>query len=398
MINRRRLAANIFNNWLNSSEFIDHLFEETVERNHLESSDRNWLQSSIYSCIEHYYYLNHVLEKITKGKFHKNKPVIKSILLLAANELIFMKTANYAIVNEYVKMVKDYKLQFFAKIVNGILRQIARDEKKIREEFEALTDLHLRFNLNKDLVEVLLKNFSEDLIFSWLNNKEKRLWARKKILSESTDAFFKIDDFNSVRADLEQGNISIQDRSAGILIEYLDLKKNMAVLDYCSAPGGKSCYIAERCSDELSIIATDENTSRLKLVEENIDRLGLKSIQVQEKSQVKGLFDLVLVDIPCSGLGVLKKRVDLSIKCDLKRFAELHLLQREILNEASGFVNIGANFAITTCTILPSENEELVTWFLSEHPNFVVEKESLKLLPFENEYDGAFISILKRIK
>ena len=398
MINRRRLAVSIFSTWLDSNDFIDHIFDSSRIRNKLNEQDKNWLQLLIYSSIEHYYFLEDLLGKVTSGKFKKNNTIVKSALFLASNEILFMKTAEYAIVNEYVNVVKDHRLQFFVKVVNGVLRKISRDKNDIRKRYDKLDDLHLKYNLNHDLAKKLSDQFEIKLIKNWLGDKKKTLWARKKQFGLENDNFFIAENFNDIREDLEKGNLSIQDRSAGLLIEELDLSKGMTVLDFCSAPGGKSTYIAERCSDDVTLIATDENLQRLKLVDENAQRLGLKSIQTRNLEEVSGKFDLVLVDMPCSGVGVIKKRIDLSIKCDSNRLNDLEGLQRNIINKASEFVKIGGELAISTCTILKSENEDLVHSFLSKSNNFELKNNFLNISPFSNEHDGAFLAILKRIK
>jgi 16S rRNA (cytosine967-C5)-methyltransferase len=207
------------------------------------------------------------------------------------------------------------------------------------------------------------------------------------------------DSFEKIKPDLLAGRLSIQDRSAGKVIEYMNPQAKTSILDFCSAPGGKTCYIAEFTKDKADIVATDSDEFRLTKVKENIERLKLKSITIKDKSEIKSsLYDQVLVDIPCSGLGVISKRIDLVHHFSVEKLNELKSVQLSILDEVKQFVEIGGELIVSTCTIIKQENLGLIELFLSKNDNFSITEEPMYCLPFDGKSDGAFAIKLKKNK
>ncbi|MCB0278656.1 MAG: methyltransferase domain-containing protein [Calditrichaeota bacterium] len=402
-MNRRQFALTILTEWLKTDRFIDHLLEKRFSDNPgLEETDKSWVQASLYGTLERFFAIRSILDQVSKNRFKKNKKLIQAILMLAVYELLFTENQEYAIVNEYVKLCKLNKQAYQVKIVNALLRQVADQKETLLSEINQSTDLSVRFNIPIELHQLLLDENKEADLLDWYRilPGKRSIWLRHNRLKSTKEPVFeRIDDFQSIKADLENGLISIQDFAAGKVVEFMSPKAKSRILDYCGAPGSKSTYIAELTDDSAEIVATDVNPLRLEKINQNINRLGLQSIQTKLTSELQNdeQFDQVLCDIPCSGLGVIGKRKDLLLRFSEAKLSELSKLQIDILDEVSRFVKVNGQLILSTCTILNQENMGLAKRFLESHLNFKIKGDPLELLPFSGEHDGAFAICLERL-
>ena len=212
----------------------------------------------------------------------------------------------------------------------------------------------------------------------------------------------------------DAGVYYIQEPSAMIAASLLNPQPGEMILDLCAAPGGKALHVAEKLRGTGSVEARDLSLYKVGLITENIERSGLTNIHAVQKdatvcdADVKDAADLVIADLPCSGLGVLAKKTDLKYKATEQSTKELAGLQREILKNAASYVRPGGTLIYSTCTINPAENIENVHWFLKEFPEFVLdpiadrlcstlqnsveEAGCLQLLPGIHKSDGFFIA------
>lgn len=398
-MNRRQLALTIFSEWRKDKIFIDHLFETYIYKQTIEENDKNWIQFLVYGTIEHFFAIDFILKKITHNKFNKNKQLIRNILYLATYELLFSSNKPYAIIDESVKLTKQNKKIYESKIVNGVLREISSKKDELLSEIKNSKDIQIKYNVSNELHQLLLNEFDEKLLITWYStfSEINSIWLRYNTLkSDNETRFVESDSFDLIKTDLEAGNLSVQDISAGRVIEYMNPKPNTTILDYCSAPGGKTCYIAEFTNDKAIITATDIDEFRLKKVTQNIDRLGISSIDLKPIESISETFDQVLLDIPCSGIGVLSKRSDMSVLFNPENLTELEDLQHSIMEKACKHVKIGGELIVSTCTILIRENMGLVKSFLANHPEFSQIEEPLVCLPFDGKQDGSFAIKLKK--
>ena len=177
-------------------------------------------------------------------------------------------------------------------------------------------------------------------------------------------------------------------------------KAHMHVLDTCAAPGGKTMHMATLMGNTGSIVATDIHEHKVELLQTNATRLGMTNVQAtvgdatQLREDWKEKYDAVLVDAPCSGLGILQKKLDMRWRKEPSQLTELPILQDKILDIASNYVKVGGHLVYSTCTINTLENEEVVQSFLASHPNFVME-DVAPLLPFEAE--GPMVTLLPHV-
>ncbi|MBO5122168.1 MAG: methyltransferase domain-containing protein, partial [Oscillospiraceae bacterium] len=204
-----------------------------------------------------------------------------------------------------------------------------------------------------------------------------------------------------------EGMFTVQDAAARLVSTVAQCAEEDNVLDVCSAPGGKSFAIAIDRNDHGKIISCDIHPHKLKLIEKGAERLGLTSITPaladgrEEHTAWVGAADVVVADVPCSGLGIIRKNPDIRYK-KAAELANLPAIQREILHNASRYVRDGGTLVYSTCTVLPEENEEVVAWFLENHPEFTLSpfelphplgkcEGMLTLWPHRHGTDGFFI-------
>jgi 16S rRNA (cytosine967-C5)-methyltransferase len=212
------------------------------------------------------------------------------------------------------------------------------------------------------------------------------------------------------------GRISVQDESAMLAVTSMDLANNMVVFDMCSAPGGKASYAAEIMGNTGQIFAFDIYKNKIKLIEANIERLGIKNIKATLQNaeiyndKLKEKADRVLIDVPCSGLGIIRKKPEIKWNKNMKQLKEIINIQRNIIKNASKYVKVTGKLIYSTCTINREENEKNINWFINNNPEFELEKIDygpidniiyhkegyITILPNEN-MDGFFIAkMIKR--
>ncbi len=414
----------------------------SCELNHL---DKKLATEIVYGTVKYKNHIDHILS------FYLNKPLAKAdawtrqILRMSVYQLIFLdRVPPHAIVNEAVKLsrvfTKPQKRQ--DKFINGVLRNIVRKERKVlwpdrNKDFRKYISLYESYPLW--LVDLWLDNFSQDEVeklAKWFN-RTPYMWARLnslkcdrenlKILwqqeglsySESpqlTEAFI-IKDSNSVRglASFQNGLFSLQDLSSMYVAHALKPESGDEVLDCCAAPGGKSTHLASLMKNDGVILATDIHPHRVSLIKEASKRLGADIVEtkVQDATRLPidwtERFDKVLVDAPCSGLGVLHRRADARWHREEAAISELVALQRQILENAARTVKKDGVLVYSTCTMIPAENEAQCDWFLENHPNFMPDALPNLFQPYLNNaphmacfsplrdgMDGFFVARFKR--
>ena len=380
--------------------------------------------------------LDFLLEHFYKGPFDQMEPRLKWILRLGVYDLLFMRTPDHAAIHETVELAKSRVRVGAGKLTNGILRSIHRS---ISDLPEPPNDNHVhRLGIDHShpdwLVERWVDRFGEQAVdlLEW-NNKRPVYSVRINTLKIEPDAFKEkldsediqwvnshyLEDFIRVprlqpliRGNyLADGLCAVQDESAGMVVRLFDPQPGEHVVDACAAPGGKTLYCASRMHGEGSILALDVQENRLDRLRKvlkvyNAEWITLASFDVRS-AEIKEQVDRVLLDVPCTGLGVLSKRADLRWNRDLADLHTIVELQKELLNAVASWVKVGGYLIYSTCTIEPEENENQVNAFLQSHPEFEVERAMLPTevvsqegflvtLPHIHHMDGAFAAKLRR--
>ena len=385
---------------------------------YLDKSSRGFIKRLYEGTIEKRLYLDFIIDGYSKTPVKKMKPIIMLLLEMAVYQLFFMdRVPDSAAINEAVKLAKKRGFTGLSGFVNGVLRNIARNKENIAlpdKNKDLIKYLEIKYSTPRTVVEYLIKDYgnheAEEILEAF---EEKRpLVARatknreeliKKLEAEgarvSTDTIFpeslKILELDSLSylESFEEGDFAIQDESSQFIGKIVGLPKGARVLDLCAAPGGKSLLFAEM-EEVDEIISCDISESKTELIEDNIRRIGTDKIRtiVNDASLynpdfVDG-FDLVICDLPCSGLGVMGRKRDIKYNVTEDKIRELAKLQKKILENAVRYVKKGGRLIYSTCTMTKAENEENLT-FISEFKGFSAVDFSDKIRGYVDRYkDG----------
>lgn len=435
-------AVKILNRVDRTDAYLDKLLEIELKNSNLSSVDKSLLFEIVHGVMRWMGRLDWILNGFYKGQFSKCVPNVKNALRVALYQILFLdKVPDYAAVNEAVDFVKKLQGQKYADLANGLLRNIIRNKESIRypDPEEDLigylsayyshpswmvkrwvnrfgkenTEKLLIANNNKPVLSLRVNNLvtTKDELKSLLNSVGLK-YTESKILPE----FIRLNNLTNITdwEYFQKGYFSVQDESTGLPVKLLDPKPQMRVLDLCSAPGGKTSFIADLMKNEGEIIAIDKFESRLKILEKNLKRMrvtNVKTIPVDalEFEDSTG-FDRVLIDAPCSGLGTLTKKPDLKWKKDLGDIRKITNIQYNLLKKGASLLKPNGYLVYSTCTIEPEENIDIVKKFLSEHSNFKLveaydkfpkelldENGCVQTLPHIHGIDGSFAAKLVRI-
>lgn len=408
----------------------------------ISEQDRRFITELVYGVTKAGDTLDWILEKYMNRPMRKITPAIQAILRMGAYQIWFMsKVPVSAACNQSVDLAKKYGHTGTVKFVNAVLRTMIRQpekasypDKKLRpEEYLALKYWHPLWMI-KRWVQMLGLEATERLCN--INNEAPLLSIRtntlkcspdkllEKLASENIDATPSVwvpegclcqshpalDQWDS----LQQGWFQIQDESSMLVAHILNPQPGEFILDACSAPGGKATHIAARMKNKGRILALDLHAHKLRKIQNNCNRLGIKIVEtkcmdaLQIGTEFKEVADRVLVDAPCSGLGVLRKKPDSRWRKQESMIGELSALQLKILSSAAQAVKKGGILVYSTCTVDPEENNHVVEKFLVLHPQFILDSASdllplkkkqgdmLQFWPQEDGIDGFFIARMIR--
>lgn len=406
--NARDTALEVLLSVSAANAWSDGSLKRTIAKNGLDSRDAALCSRIAYGVIQNRAYLDYYIDLWCAQPARKLEPLILNILRIGAYQILFMdKVPHRAAVNEAVEMTKRHGRPKASGMVNAVLRKFVTnwlDLPPLPSGSVAET-LSVRYShplwLVKRLVEILGEEEAEQYLASnnaivpttvqtnTMKTEPKKLEnALQAAGAEVTphpwlEGCFEV----SGTGDLERmelfrdGMFTVQDAAARLVSTVAQCGEEDNVLDVCSAPGGKSFAIAIDRKDHGKIISCDIHPHKLKLIEKGAERLGLTSITTaladgrEEHTAWLGKADVVVADVPCSGLGIIRKKPDIRYK-KAEELANLPSIQRDILNNASRYVRDGGTLVYSTCTVLPEENEDVVAWFLKNHPEFT-------LSPFE---------------
>lgn len=402
---------------------------EEIKRNKkiLKEKDVGLISELIYGVTTWRLTLDEIVKKYSKIKLKKISPWILNILRMGIYQIIFLdKIPKSAAVNESVNLAKRYGHSSSSNFVNAILRKVKETDYeeffKINNDIERISKTtsmpewiikELMKNNNIEEVEQICKNSNIKpkttiRVNNLRNNKNelmKKLEDRNISYKETTfEDFLILDKVKNIESlDLfKNGFFTIQDISAGLTVKMLNPKEGESVLDACSAPGGKTTYIAELMKNNGDIEAWDIHEHRTKLVNENATRLGINIINTKVKDasiydeSLNEKFDKILLDVPCLGIGVIKRKPDIKWKRNIEDIDKISKIQLEILENCSKYLKKGSVLVYSTCSILKEENENVIHKFICRNDGFdIVEKSIINIIPDE-EKDGFFICKLQK--
>ncbi len=442
-VGSRGIAVKILNRVDRTDAYLDKLIDVELRYGELSGPDKALLNEIVHGVVRWERKLDWILRGFYKGEFSKCIPNLKNAMRVALYQILFLDNIpNYAAVNEAVEFVKKIQGEKSANLVNAVLRNIIRtiEEAEIRypdPEQDEINYLGTYYSHPNWLVKRWLKRYGREFTERLMeeNNQRPKLTLRFNRLLTNRDSFIQkleeadlrfrpskylehffvllhltnITDWNY----FHQGYFSIQDESAGIPCILLDPKPDETILDLCAAPGGKSTYIAELMNNRGKVIAVDKYQSRIKLMKKNVERLKITNIVFLEADSENleiTPVDKVLLDAPCSGLGVLTKKPEIKWKKDSEDIKRLVDIQTRLINNAAKLVKVGGTLVYSTCTIEPEENFDIVKKFLETHSNFelvinhpqlhpdlIDENGCVATYPNIHDMDGSFAAKLIRL-
>lgn len=408
--------------------------------------DKNLITELVYGVLENQIYIDYIIKQFSTFKIEKMNPYTLNLLRLGIYQLLFLdKIPSFAAINETVNLSKRYYKRTTG-FINGVLRNIQRNKKNIKlpnPKKDIIKYLSVKYSHPEWLVKTFLDNFDRDFTEGLLkaNNASPELYIRINTLKIGIDDCIKllIDEgytikqspfikeaviikglYNIEQSDLyKKGYIQIQDFSSMLVSKILDPKEGDFVIDVCSAPGGKAAHMAQLMNNKGVIIARDIYDYKLKFVEENAKRLGITIIKTENfngnnlDKRLLGKADKVLVDVPCSGLGVIRRKPEIKYRKQPNDIGSITAMQYDILKNASRYIKLNGELVYSTCTINPEENEGIMQKFLDHNLDYILvdinekyknfipgehTKNMIQLYPNVHNVDGFFVSKIKRVR
>lgn len=465
-INEREIVLAVLLEVTENGQFSHIVLREVLSKyQYLEKRERAFITRVTEGTLEHMIEIDYILDQFSKVKVKKMKPVIRGILRSAVYQLKYMDSVpDRAVCNEAVKLAVRKGFSGLRGYVNGVLRSVARGLDSVQYPKEKMEELSVRYSCPKWILDLWSRAYDTEVIEEMLNDfqQEKPVTVRcclnrntpeelkERLEKEGVTVAphpylsyaFQISGYDhlSELAAFQEGLFTVQDISSMLVAEIASPEAGAQVLDVCAAPGGKALHVAEkllladvRMAHENAngnangnvirdtaghVEARDLTETKVELIRENIERTGLTNISAvccdasvpdQESEESE---DLVIADLPCSGLGVIGKKTDLKYKASPDGIESLVRLQQKILSCVQSYVKPGGTLVYSTCTVNPAENMDNVHWFLEQYPEFslddirdricpelrdsVIEDGCIQLLPGVHKSDGFFIARLVR--
>ncbi|CAG7603857.1 Ribosomal RNA small subunit methyltransferase B [Paenibacillus solanacearum] len=420
------------------------LLNQTLQKHKLDKQDAGLATELVYGTVQRLNTIDYFLEPFVNKGVGKLEPWVRSLLRLSLYQLLYLdRIPDHAVVNEAVGIAKRRGHQGISGMVNGVLRSVIRGK----------AELVLPADLPADRRIALAHSHPEWMVRRWIaqfgeaaaericaaNNTPPRVSIRANLLKLGAVALAERLRDGGLEAEpsavspagvivrgggnmaltpeYAAGLYSVQDESSMLVAEWVDPQPGERVLDCCAAPGGKTAHLAEKMGESGEIIACDMYEHKEKLIRDQAQRLGLKSIRTitTDARQLSdrfaaGSFDRILLDAPCSGLGVIRRKPDMKWEKRESELADICKIQRELLEAVHPLLKPGGVLVYSTCTIEAAENEEMVRGFLAAHPEFEPElppgdagpltdrsrEGAVQIMPYDFGSDGFFIARLRK--
>ena len=396
----RQAAVSALRAWAKGHDYAETLVERHASRRMLSSADRALLQAILFGVLRHRRLLDHWIGKLREGKLD---PETRDVLRVGLCQILLLGIPDHAAVNETVEAGK----ASVRGLVNAVLRRATATHKRLLDEIPELPPAVAHSHPD------------------WLFKRWKAAFGKSNAIAlmawnnQPAITFFRINPLAPAPAEipgsplgdapgfhqldgplpgelLASGSIYIQDPATRHAVELLDPRPGERVLDACAAPGGKAFLIAAALGSAETLVCTDSNEKRLPRLRENLERLhaGQATIACHDWTQPAppewhSTFDAILLDVPCSNTGVIRRRVDVRWRLQPADIARIAATQRKILENALPCLKPGGRLVYSTCSIEAEENQDQVETFLADHPEWRVTA-TREALPFRDGTDGAF--------
>lgn len=393
---------------------------------YLEKKERSFITRVVNGTLERMIEIDYILNQFSKVKVNKMKPVIRTIMRSSLYQLKYMDAIPPAAVcNEAVKLAGKRGFSQLKGFVNGVLRNISRNLEKVKYPEDELEYMSVKYSLPKWILEQWISDYGKEKtrLMAEASLETPPLAVRfndDKITKEDLMALLRAENVQVTEVEdlpkalylsgydhltaldsFNKGYYQVQDVSSMQVAYLANPKEGAYCIDVCAAPGGKAIHVAELLKGSGHVEARDLTDYKVDLIWENIERSGLKNIEARRQDATilsqdsVEKADLVIADLPCSGLGVLARKVDLKYKMTLEGQRELENLQRQILSRVKAYVKPGGTLIYSTCTVNKKENTLNAHWFEKENPEFRLELEEQRLQGI-HKGDGFYIARFRR--
>ncbi|MBE6682107.1 MAG: 16S rRNA (cytosine(967)-C(5))-methyltransferase RsmB [Ruminococcaceae bacterium] len=435
----RKAAVLSLNSSIKNGKYSNLELDAAIKKYGFEDKDKAFFTRLFYGTVERKITLDYIIRKLSTVKFEKIEPLVLCVLETGLYQVFFMdKVPDSAACNESTELVKTTCPKAYAGFVNGIMRSAVRQKKELLEEISALKGsygLSIKYSVPEWLCKMWEQNYGESRQIVKALSKVKvgvalrvntlRISAKElldKLPSEleakavgNTSIIIPKSCVVTELYGYDEGLFFVQDPASTIvssLVNKTSVKKeNPVIVDTCSCPGGKSFSMAINLENKAKIYSMDLHESRLKLVRSGAERLGITCIETHEcdgrkpKEELFGTADVVLCDVPCSGLGVIAKKPDIRYKT-YEEIEKLPDVQKSILEASKNYLKDDGFIIYSTCTLRKAENEEVVSEFLKNNKDFELcptgifgdETGMVTFLPHKTGTDGFFAAKLRKKK
>lgn len=446
-INVREVVLDILLELSGQNEYSNILIAGVLDKyDYLDGKQKAFIKRVSEGTVERRIQLDYVLDQYSKTPVTKMKPLIRELLRMSVYQLLFMEhIPDSAVCNEAVKLAKKRGFHALQGFVNGVLRNIARGrgtivwpdgKKDFAQRLSVMYSMplwlvaHFAKSYGEETCEKILRAFLERGTVSIRLDERLSSQEREMLLAswKASGVQAQKDPYLSYAVSLRgaegirslagyrEGKFAVQDVSSMLVVEAADIRPGDTVLDVCAAPGGKALHAAVKLNGTGEVIACDVSRHKTKKIEENRARLGMENVSVRVRdarerdASYVGKADVLLADVPCSGLGVIGHKQDIKYRVTEQSLEEIKVLQKEIITNVIDYIKPGGILMYSTCTMNPGENEETVEWIcetfglepvsMAKNLPEVFSEEAkngmLQLLPGIHGTDGFFMAKLQK--
>lgn len=402
--NIRELAVEMVKEISSGKEYSHILIKSVLDKYaYLPAVDRAFLKKVTEGTIERQITIDYVLNQFSKVPVNKMKPFIRSLMRTSVYQILYLdKVPDSAVCNEAVKLAGKRGFATLKGFVNGVLRNVSRGKETIvwpDKEKEPLKAFSVLYSMPEGIVELLVKQYgkitTEDILKGYLverplcvrMSEQLSVEQRQTVLADWEKAGIKVkthlwlpyayelSQTGNLRDDSHfmNGDYTVQDISSMLINEIAGIKEGSYVIDVCSAPGGKALHACDKLKGTGIVDARDVTEQKVSLILENKERMKTDNLTVKvwdgrmKDTDVIEKADVVLLDIPCSGLGVMGRKPEIRYRLSEESFAELSILQKEIVDTVWEYVKPGGTLIYSTCTLRKEENEQMVQYLMEKY-------------------------------
>lgn len=432
MANPRQIAFQALLKTEKDGAFSNLALDAVLSKSDLDTRDKSFVSNLFYGVIERQLTIDYNLSKYLTKPLKKLKPEVLTIMRSGAYQILFMdKVPDSAAVNESIKLSKKNGAGFASGLINAVLRKISANGLVLPENVNSSEYISIKYSCplwltekwsaeygKEDTVKLLEASIGSADTYIRVNTTKitddelidklavEGVAAEKTYNENTLKISLKGNDIENLTAFIE-GFFHVQDMASQLCAKALSAKEGDTVFDLCSAPGGKAYTICEMMNDKGKVLCFDIYENRVSLILKGAERLSLGAIEgrVGDASVFNGelgLADKVLCDVPCSGLGIIRRKPEIKYKKE-EEIASLPEIQSAIISNASRYVKVGGRLVYSTCTLSKAENEDVCRRFLSSNKSFRAvgvfseDDDAMKtLMPHKNDSDGFFIACFRR--